>query len=257
MRNNQMSFSSSLYRIYRCSSWYESISRLRGTTFAQAMDSDRVFFKSFFNANSIRTVFDVGANVGDKAAIFSEIAERVTCVEADPQTATGLKRRFAFRKRVIIENVAVGAEAGTAKLFRKNHSGFNTLSKKWSDVAEGVSDNGTVDVPVTTLDLLIVKHNRPDYIKIDVEGFELPAICGLSHSIKALSFEANVPTFYEETKAIVARLSDLQPKIRFNLRIMEARTFHLPNFVNAETIVATLLELSPFTCDIFAVQLDS
>ena len=247
---------SKLYQFYRCSSWYERVSRLRGTQYAHVMDCDREFFRGFFDSNSIRTVFDVGSNVGDKATIFLEIADRVLCVEADPRTATGLKSRFAFRKRVVIENVAVGAEVGSAKLFRKNYSGFNTLSQKWSDAAghQGVSDDGAVEVPVTTLDLLIAKHGVPDYIKIDVEGYELPSIRGLNKSIRALSFEANVPTFFDETKEIIGKLIKLQPKIRFNLRIMEAPGFHLANFVDTETLIAKLVELSPFTCDVFAVE---
>jgi len=245
-----------LYQLYRCSSWYESVSRLRGTPYAKAMDCDREFFGLFFKSNAIRSVFDVGANVGDKAAVFSEIAERVLCVEADPRTAIGLKARFTFRRQVVIENVAVGARVGSAKLFRKNHAGFNTLSKKWSDAAgnQGVSDAGAVDVAVTTLDLLIGKHGIPDFIKIDVEGFELPAICGLTRSIKALSFEANIPTFFDETKTIIGKLSELQPRVRFNFRIMEARTFNSPSFIDGDTLISRLADLSPFTCDVFAVE---
>lgn len=248
-----------LYRLYRCSPLYERISRLRGTSYSNAMECDRSFFSEFFSSNSVGLVFDVGANVGDKAAIFADYTKRVICIEADPSTASGLRWRFAFRKRVVIENVAVGSEKGSARLYRKNYSGFNTLSTKWSTQAEhqGVTGVGSVDVTVTTLDSLIAKHGLPDYIKIDVEGYELPTICGLNLSIKALSFEANVPTFLEETKTIIQKLSQLQPMTRYNLRIMESPTFYLPGFVDAGTLVSKLVELSPFTCDVFAVQFDS
>lgn len=252
-----MNLFSKLHQLFRCSPWYERVSRLRGTSYALVMDCDRAFFRGFFNEHSIRTVFDVGANVGDKAAIFSEIADRVVCVEADPNTAAGLKFRFSFRKRVVVQNIAVGAEVGIAQMFRKKYSGFNTLSKKWSDAAgqQGVTDNGTVDVPVTTLDLLIAQYGMPDYIKIDVEGYELPTIHGLSQPIRTISFEANIPTFFDDTKAIIGILCERQPKIRFNLRIMDAKSFHLPEFVDAQTLIAKLDELSPFTCDVFAAEM--
>jgi FkbM family methyltransferase len=220
------------------------------------MDRDRAFFVKFFSDYSIRRVFDIGANVGDKSSVFLEIVDQVICVEADPAMAFGLRSRFAFQKRLVVKNVAIGADVGIARLFRKNHSGFNTLSLKWSDAANqlGVSDDGTIEVPVTTLDQLIATHGHPDYIKIDIEGYELPAIRGLTCSIQALSFEANIPVFLAETIEIVKRLTERQPSIRFNLRISDATSFELSKFVDGADLIDKLTEMSPFTCDVFAID---
>ena len=44
-----------------------------------------------------------------------------------------------------------------------------------------------------------------DLLKIDVEGYELQAMLGLSHVVPVLSFEANLPFFKDETLRIIDR----------------------------------------------------
>jgi hypothetical protein len=42
---------------------------------------------------------------------------------------------------------------------------------------------------VTTLDVAILKYGLPDYCKIDVEGYELEVLTGLSQAIPMISYE--------------------------------------------------------------------
>jgi hypothetical protein len=76
----------------------------------------------------------------------------------------------------------------------------------------------TIDVKVTTLDRLIDTFGMPDFIKIDVEGFELSVLRGLSRTPRFLSFEFNAETT-ESTLACIDRFRGFT----FNYLIGEPR----------------------------------
>lgn len=132
-------------------------------------------------------VFDVGANRGEMTATFLELGARVVAVEPTPDLAALVGRRYRS-KRLAVEACAIGAEPGTATLHLGSYDEHSTLSDEWKDL---VPDRwaGSIEVPVRTLDQLIAGHGVPDFVKIDVEGFELQVLRGLSRPVPALSFE--------------------------------------------------------------------
>ena len=71
-----------------------------------------------------------------------------------------------------------------------------------------------VTVPVTTLDELIGRYGRPAFCKIDVEGFELEVLRGLSTPIPAISFEY-IPAALDVALGCINRLQELGD-YRFN-----------------------------------------
>ncbi len=90
----------------------------------------------------------------------------------------------------------------------------STLSASWMQAVQqdgsfaGVAWDTAVTVPVVTLDQLIERYGRPAFCKIDVEGFELEVLRGLSTPLPALSFEV-IPAALDVALGCVDRLEAL------------------------------------------------
>jgi FkbM family methyltransferase len=162
----------------------------RGTQRA-AMDG---LYRNFVQPDDL--VFDVGAHVGDRIASFRRLGARVVAVEPQPALARTLKLLYGRDRLVTIEPSAVGSTAGSIdlkiNLTNPTVSSASDAFIKAADGAPGWEDQHwtrTVSVPVTTLDALIDRHGLPSFIKLDVEGFEVEALNGLTRPVPALSFE--------------------------------------------------------------------
>jgi FkbM family methyltransferase len=171
-------------------------------------------------------IFDIGANIGAKASLFTQVAGTVVCVEPDAAAVESLRRRFQSNRGVHIVHAGVRASAGAEKMYQLDPaSPYNTFSRKWMNLltdrtaprfANPPAVHAVVEVPTTTLDRLIDRFGRPAYIKIDTEGTELDVIRGLSTPVSLLSFEVILPEFVDETLEILAILHARDPRAVFN-----------------------------------------
>jgi FkbM family methyltransferase len=183
-------------------------------------------------------VFDVGAHLGDRTRAFAALGARVVAVEPQPHLLPWLRRLVGGRPGVRIEAVALGKAEGTTwlQVSRLNPT-VSTASAAWRrEVGEDpgfrrVRWNEAVEVPVTTLDRLVERHGLPDFVKIDVEGFEARVLAGLSRPVPALSLEFIGAAPGAALEAL-ARLEGLGP-YRFNAVAGEGRRFHHPRWMSA------------------------
>ena len=123
-------------------------------------------------------IFDIGANVGLTAAMCSTAAKLVYAFEPSPSVHGFLKQTVKMNKLRNVRSVqmAVGSEAGELKFLDDPTSA--SASHLITDATMGrVSD---ISVPVTTIDNFVRENDieRLEFMKIDIEGFEIDALQG-------------------------------------------------------------------------------
>jgi FkbM family methyltransferase len=189
------------------------------------------------------TVFDIGANVGNRIEALLKCGARVVAVDPQPDCVRILRR--TFRNRISVVQAAVGSAPGRHTLyFGEKADTKATLSPDFIAQANKTKRfddhewNRTIEVDIITLDSLIAKHGVPRFIKIDVEGFEFEVLRGLSQPVDVLSFEwtSDMP---ESANKCIDYLSGLGMD-HFQLSLGESMSWTNETSRNAATIKEVL-----------------
>lgn len=117
------------------------------------------------------------------------------------------KKRFRNKQKIRIVQKGLTSSADTALLSEFEEHAYNTLSTKLASyVSEFAGPLSVQEVKLTTLDDLINEFFRPDFIKINVEGWEVEFITGANQQLNLISFEYNQLQFELKTCDIVRQL---------------------------------------------------
>jgi len=205
-------------------------------------------------------VFDIGAHVGDRIGVFRKLGAHVVAVEPQPAAFRWLKFRYGRDAKVTLLRQAVSDAPGELALHMNlANPTISSASPDFIAAAgaapgwEGQSWDDVASVPAVTLDALIAEYGQPTFIKIDIEGFELNALKGLSWPAAALSFEF---TTIQRGVALACldRLRELGG-YRLNISLGESHRLEFADAVDAEQMAAYIRDL-PATAnsgDIYAM----
>ncbi len=193
------------------------------------------FIRNFVQPGEL--VFDVGANIGQKADVYAAAGAKVICFEPQPNCVNILTQKYQHNQNIQIVNKGLAEQKGTMELSVCNDANYiSTFSKKWQTGRfANYQWNETVSVEVTTLDEMIEVWGRPHFCKIDVEGFEFQVLQGLSTPIPYISFEFAIE-FIDDTKKCINYLKSLGYKL-FNFANGEQTNLVFPEWVSDEGLV--------------------
>jgi len=156
------------------------------------------FYRQFIKKEDL--CFDIGANIGQEVEIFLKLGAKVIAVEPQQSCFSFLKKIYGKNKRVVLVNKALDSNTGTKELLICESNAMSSLSLDWvlkaKDLFKDHEWKGKETVHVETLDALIEHFGTPQFVKIDVEGFELEVIKGLNRKIPYLCFELSPITTF-------------------------------------------------------------
>jgi FkbM family methyltransferase len=208
------------------------------------------FFSPLLPPNAL--VFDIGANHGEHTAAFLSVGVRqVVAVEPQPDLSRFITKAFPNEIQngsLITRTQAIGSKNGVGKLFPAEDAGksMSTLSKQFLEISK---ENGNrweeekaFDVEMITLDSLIDEYGTPDYVKIDVEGFDFEVISGLSRSVALLSFEFNTqPGLIEIAERCIKRVNQLGDyEFNYQAEAPDQTSLQFVRWVNADVMLYAL-----------------
>lgn len=115
-------------------------------------------------------LIDVGGNIGTFLSQFIDKCRQIFVFEPIPRLNNVITKSIEYNKdkKVTLLPKAVGDIPGIVKMLDNNNS----------NIVDTDALTDFVEIPITTLDIEFAQINKIDFIKIDVEGYEVNVLNG-------------------------------------------------------------------------------
>lgn len=156
------------------------------------------------NKNKYKVIYDIGANIGNHTVYFAHNIPNVQIFSFEP-----MKENYELLKRNVIDNFlknvktfnfALGAHNMKAcmKILIENNNGSASMKEKFVDGEK---------VKVRVIDEL--KLSYPDFVKIDVEGYEVEVLKGMKNLLDNCTPDLWIEVDTKNAISVITFLSEL------------------------------------------------
>ena len=175
-------------------------------------------------------ILDIGANIGYTASLFAKVITpgfQVYGFEPDSKNIASLREIiniYYLIGKVIPIQAAVGAEKGMIELWHnESHpADHRILTKHYKE--SGIALQEVSQVPLLSIDQFVrdeLNNASVKFIKIDVQGYELPVCLGME---KTLKMNPNTVVVLEYMPSIIVELGFIPEQI---LQFFEERNYFM------------------------------
>lgn len=169
-----------------------------------------MLFKKIIKPND--SIVEIGGHIGFISLWFNELSKsngEIFVFEPGSNNLPYIRRNTQKATRIILIEKAVGSEVGAIIFYEDSLTGHNNSVVKNFDGYKANSEASFVksnieekSVPLTTIDYEL-SAKKIDFIKIDIEGGEYPAVLGakktiaINHPAMMIEIQANEIELYE------------------------------------------------------------
>ena len=199
---------------------------------ADSLIRRKKFYSSFIKKGDL--CFDVGSNLGNRIDPLLQIEAKVLAVEPQKSCYEFLNNKYG--DRIILVTKGLSDKEEVKKFYISNVSTNSSFSEEWINAvkAERFKEyrwDDVAEIEMTTLDKLILEYGVPVFIKIDVEGYELEVLKGLSIPINLISFEYTTPEQTAKAIDCITQIQKANKNIECNYSIGDSMEFELKSWL--------------------------
>jgi len=147
-------------------------------------------------------VLDIGANIGYFALIESDLVGdkgKVYAVEPSFVNYKRLKENISINgfNNILTYNLAIGDRQGKAKMYVSDRSNWSRLIER--DLPDKIKE--VIEVDLQTVDYFLKDKAKPNFIRMDVEGYEINIFRGMTQTLRL----EKLRVFFEMHPAILSK----------------------------------------------------